>query len=258
MRWLLYLSVFSALCLFTSCEELIELPLEDPEARIVIEGQVSSLGNVQEVRVSEVLPFNAEQRMKAVEGARVFLNENDGDWVRLNETEPGRYQINGFQGRTGRRYGLRVEVQGSMYHAYSTMPEEVRIDSTGISVNTFDNARQTPLVVFMDPPEIKNYYFFDITINDQSLSSLFLYNDKFNDGKYVYQNLDDFDLDLQDGDRVLIELRNIDEASFNFWDGVRSQGGLSASPGNPPSNISDGALGYFSAYAANRVFFVVE
>lgn len=258
MKWLFCISVFCALGLLSSCEEVIELPLKDPEAKLVIEGQVSSLGTVQEVRVSEVLPFDAEQRMKEVEGARVFLNEDNGDWFRLNETAPGRYQINGFQGRSGKRYGLRVEVDGKLYHAYSTMPEEVRIDSTGISVNTFDNARQTPMVVFQDPPDVKNYYFFDIIINDQALTSLFLYNDKFNDGKYIYQNLDDFELDLQPGDRVLVELRNIEESTFNFWDGVRSQGGLSASPGNPPSNISDGALGHFSAYAANRVFFVVE
>jgi hypothetical protein len=258
MKWRLFIPVLCGLSLLLACEEVIELPLKDPDARLVIEGQVSSLGNTQEVRVSEVLPFDAEQRSKAVEGARVFLNENGGDWHRLTETERGRYQLDGFQGRTGRRYGLRVEVEGKLYHAYSTMPGEVRIDSTGISVNTFDNARQTPLVVFQDPPGVKNYYFFDIIVNEKVLPSLFLYNDKFNDGKSVYQNLDDFDLDLQSGDRVSIELRNIDEASFNFWDGVRSQGGFSASPGNPPSNISDGALGNFSAYGANRVFFVVQ
>src|SRR5690606_26903174 len=105
MRWLLCLSVFRASGFLSSCEEVIELTLKDPEAKLVIEGQVSSLGTVQEVRVSEVLPFDAAQRMKEVEGARVFLNEDNGDWFRLNETAPGRYQINGFQGRSGKRYG---------------------------------------------------------------------------------------------------------------------------------------------------------
>src|SRR5690606_38643567 len=188
-----------------------------------------------------------------VSGAEVFLNENNGAWRRAREISEGTYVVNNFKGKPGNVYGLRVEYAGESYQAQSAMPELVRIDSTGIIVNTFEDARRTPLVTYQDPPDIKNYYYYELKINDEAISSLFLYNDKYNDGKYVLQNLDDFSLELLFGDVVDIELRNIDEAAFNYWRGVQSQSGASASPGNPPSNLSNGALGYFSAYAANRV-----
>jgi len=243
---------------FIACEKVIDLPLKETDSILVIEGEITNLKTQQEVLLSEMQPFNSEIRRKSVSGAEVLLRESDGPWRKLKEKEAGRYIIDNFKGIAGVTYGLLVNYAGESYEANSKMPEIVRIDSTGISVNTFDALRRTPIVLYQDPPGVKNYYYFQLKINDEPLSSLFIYNDKYNDGKTVLQNLDDFSLELVKGDSVVIELRNIEEASFNYWKGVQSQSGTSASPGNPPSNLSNGALGYFSAFSANSVYFIVE
>lgn len=242
----------------SACEEVIDLPLKDAEPKLVIEGSVSNLRTRQSVMLSEMQPFDSENRRKVVSGAEVFLNENNGTWRQLSEAGAGNYVLDNLKGIPGNTYELLVNYQGQTYQAQSTMPDVVRIDSTGISINTFDGSRRTPLALYQDPGGVPNYYYFQLRINEEINTSLFLYNDKFNDGKYVLQNLDDFTLDLARGDSVVIELRNIDRDSFRFWEAVQSQNGTSASPGNPVSNITNGALGYFSAYAANSVYFIVD
>src|SRR5690606_20017802 len=121
----------------------------------------------QTVILSEMQPFDSEIRRKTVSGAEVFLNENSGPWRKLNEAETGKYTLDNLKGKPGATYGLLVNYQGETYQANSTMPEVVRIDSTGISVNTFDGLRRTPLALYQDPEGVKNYYYFQLRINDQ-------------------------------------------------------------------------------------------
>src|SRR5690606_1281130 len=258
MKCLSVLLMFFLAVFFSSCEEVIDLQLRDAEPVLMIEGTVSNLKEWQEINLSQTVPFDSELRRMPVSGAQVFLREGYEPWKELREIEDGRYIINNFKGRPGLEYSMRVEYDDETYESSSKMPEVVRVDSTGVSVMTFDETRRTPLVLFQDPPTEKNYYYFEVEVNGDVVPSLFLYNDKFNNGKYVTINLDDFELNLNPLDSVVIELRNIDEGSYNFWRGVQSQTGTSASPGNPPSNISNGALGYFSAYAANSVYFIME
>lgn len=252
-----FIIIFSA-ALLSSCEKVIDLQLRDAEPVLMIEGTISNLQEWQEVNLSHTVPFDSELRRMPVTGARVFLREGNNAWKALSEFQDGQYIIRDFRGRPGVEYSLRVEYDDETYESTSRMPEVVRIDSTGVSVMTFDETRRTPLVLFQDPPAEKNYYYFEVEVNGDIVPSLFLYNDKFNNGKYVTINLDDFELNLNPLDSVVVELRNIDEGSYNFWKGVQSQTATSASPGNPPSNISNGALGYFSAYAGNSVYFIME
>src|SRR5690606_16320299 len=254
---ILILFISSALFL-TSCEDVIDLPLKDAEPMLVIDGSVSNLRQHQEVLLSQMQPFDSPIRRKAISGAEVYLNEDRGPWRRLWEVSEGRYIIENIRGKPGSTYGMRVNYAGVSYEAESTMPELVRIDSTGFSTNTFDDSRRTPLVLYQDPQGVKNFYYFELMVNEVVNSSIFIYNDKFNDGKVVTENLDDFSLELKSGDKVVVELRNIDESNFNYWRSVQSQNGGSASPGNPLSNISNGALGTFSAYSAHSVYFVVD
>lgn|SRR5690606_33497346 len=254
---ILILFISSALFL-TSCEDVIDLPLKDAEPMLVIDGSVSSLRSSQEVLLSQMQPFDSPVRRKAISGAEVYLNENRGPWKRLVEVSDGRYIIDNMRGKPGSTYAMMVNYAGESYQAESTMPELVRIDSTGISTNTFDDSRRTPLVLYQDPQGVKNYYYFQLMINEVVNPSIFIYNDKFNDGKVVTENLDDFSLELKNGDKVVIEIRNLDQFNFDYWRSIQSQNGGSASPGNPLSNISNGALGSFSAYSAHSVYFVVD
>ena len=40
---------------------------------------------------------------------------------------------------------------------------------------------------------------------------------------------------------------------YDFWNAVQATNPGTAAPANPPSNISNGALGYFSAYSMAKI-----
>lgn len=58
------------------------------------------------------------------------------------------------------------------------------------------------------------------------------------------------DLAVESGDQVFIEIDHIDEANYNYWFTMQQNVSEStAAPANPETNISNNALGYFSAFS---------
>ena len=87
-------------------------------------------------------------------------------------------------------------------------------------------------------------------------------NDNRNDGNQVRTSL--MMKTFQSGDLVEIELIHFDEASYNYFSTLgdiigssRGPNSGSAAPGNPISNWTNGALGYFSAYSADVAEIVI-
>ncbi|MNY17369.1 hypothetical protein D3C86_1506870 [compost metagenome] len=92
-------------------------------------------------------------------------------------------------------------------------------------------------------------------------------NDRLTDGNAVPSvlfftgNKDDED-QVKTGDKVEIEMQCIDKNIFNYWYTLSQQSqngpGGGTIPGNPPSNISNNALGYFSAHTVDKKEMVVK
>ena len=60
------------------------------------------------------------------------------------------------------------------------------------------------------------------------------------------------DPDLVKGDVISVWLECIDKGVFEYFRTANSEGGQNASPANPVSNITNGALGYFSACSVSK------
>ncbi|HWK99952.1 MAG TPA: hypothetical protein VNQ55_08395, partial [Parapedobacter sp.] len=111
---------------------------------------------------------------------------------------------------------------------------------------------------YADPLGVPNYYRYLWRVNEGALEMLHVAQDKFNDGKYVSEDLGDFDTELVPGDSVTVHMQCIDKAAYDFWNAVQSTNPGTAAPANPPSVFGDGALGYFSAYAESAMSTVVQ
>jgi hypothetical protein len=91
---------------------------------------------------------------------------------------------------------------------------------------------------------------------------LFYQNDDYTDGRTSSFSLlrPDPDSTLHVNDRVDVEMQCIDKAMYKYWFSVdRSslgEGGTLAS--NPVTNISGGALGYFSAHTSQTKSILVK
>ena len=63
---------------------------------------------------------------------------------------------------------------------------------------------------------------------------------------------------LKKGDIVTVWLESVDKGVYDYFRTAGREDGQSASPSNPVSNISNGALGYFSASAVRKISLTVD
>ncbi|MBC7912890.1 MAG: DUF4249 domain-containing protein [Pyrinomonadaceae bacterium] len=247
----LFLFICTAFCI-VSCEKVIDVQLKDASPLLVIEGIITNRTDSQYVKINQSVPFGESNTYPEVSNAVVTIQDGTGRVFTLRERRPGFYMARNFVAHSGRTYKLKVEYEGKEYTASSTMPQQVNIDSLGVSVSSFFGEEQrTVQILFNDPPATKNYYRFLLRVNGLPSKRIFVFDDNFTNGKKVSRELFDLDLSAKSGDKAEIEMQCIDQVIYRYWQGLdqnENRGGASTTPANPVSNISNGALGYFSAH----------
>lgn len=234
--------------MLAGCEDVIDIDLNEGDPRIVIEAEINNQSNSQQIRISRTVSFSDTKPYEPVSGARVMVADDRGRQRELAESEPGVYTTDQFRGIPGRTYTLQVVVDETSYTAQSVMPEIVPIDSVSSSSGEFLGVSRKALHVhFQDPASEQNFFRYRMSVNESPFFEVGVFNDKFNNGRYVTHDLISLDTELQTGDDVVILRNQIDEKMYRYWYGVVIRNPGMAAPSNPPSNISNGALGYFSA-----------
>ena len=250
---LLSVSAFSI-----SCEDVIDVNLNDADPQLVIVGTVSNRSYEQRVTISRTMAFDVAQTHDPVSGAVVAVVDGTGRVFQYAEQSPGVY-VSNFRGHEGEQYDLSVRVEGQEFEARSTMPQLVTADSIGTGVRTIFGEEQKFISLrYADPLGVPNYYRYLWRLNGGPQKMLRVSDDKFNDGRYVGEELMDFDSELVAGDSATVWMQSIDVAAYNFWNAVQSANPGTAAPANPPSPYGGGALGYFSAFAEVEMFTVIQ
>lgn len=248
----------AVLILFTACEKVIDVDLKDAEPKIVIEANITDQPGQYKVVLSKSVSFSQENSFPAVTGAQVTLSDNSGNTEDLIESEAGTYSSAVIQGVPGRNYFLKVVAEGKTYDAVSSMPQPVEIEEIRIDKFQFNEEELVPKIKFRDPAGVKNFYRALYIINGKTSDKLFFLDDQFQDGNLIEGTLFDPDMKLKSGDKVRIVLQCIDENNLNY---LREEDLVSnnqlASPANPTNNLSNGALGYFSAHTERSAIVTV-
>ncbi len=255
----------------------IQIDLNSTNPLIVIEALLSDLPGGAYVRLSQTVNYYSPDSFPPVTGATVKITDDAGNIVNY-EMEPGNPGFYlpkkvPFLGIPEKKYTLSVIANGIEYISESTMPKPVKIDSLEVTIE-IRNRRGNPFgrqvsgktsdttyrvnINFRDPAGENNFYRF-VEIYKVPLSSVTVTSDRFRDGKEIQRELAiDTTSHVKKGDSVTVEMQSIDQRTYDFFRTFRStlgRGGLgflSASPGNPISNFTNGAMGYFSAYSTNR------
>ncbi|MFC5270231.1 DUF4249 domain-containing protein [Adhaeribacter terreus] len=242
----------------TSCEKVLDIKLKDSESRIVIEGNLSDQPGPYTVKLSRSVGFNDPNVFPAITNATVIISDNTGNIDTLAEAEPGTYLTKTLQGVPGRNYFLRVIIDNQQFDAVSGMPAPVTILDIRVEKFRFNEKEKAVVINFQDPAGIKNYYRAFYIVNGKASDQLLYLSDEFQDGNLLDGDFFDNDMLLKSGDSVKIVLQTINEQMFNY---IREQDQLGnsqiSSPANPTSNISNNALGYFSAHAETSASIVV-
>lgn len=236
------------------CKKVINVNLDNAAIQTVITGGVSNRVGPYKVTISQSVNYSADNVFPPVSGAFVTISGN-GVLDTLSESTPGSYLTHRLQGKPGETYTLFVSVKGKKYTAASTMPRSVHLDS--ISFVSGYNNNLFAVANFQDPPGVANYYQFIEYANGARFNNergISVFSDRLSDGRYINRLLYDDSTDIKPGIKLRLQMNCIDEAVFNYWNELlqisNGGGGFSSpTPANPTSNITGGALGYFSAYA---------
>ncbi|SIQ06868.1 protein of unknown function [Chryseobacterium sp. RU37D] len=260
-----YLITFSLLTPLTGCEEIIELPLADESGKIVIEGEVDDAPGPYFIRITRSAKISdfIISDFPVVENAQVIIKDNHGQTETL-KYQNGYYVTKIFTTKPGDIYTLSVKADGIEYVATSQMPKKVYLDDLSYKVVSDQNAnRYYILPVYNDPVQKGNYYLFRMFERRYTNHDTALHNDDIGNGetntKYLYSQ----NFFLGKNDTVDVEMQCIDKPVFDYFKALPSvilngdpSGGVP--PANPVSNISNGALGYFSAHTSDEKTIVLK
>jgi Domain of unknown function (DUF4249) len=241
--------------LFTSCQDVIEIDLNEAEQQFVIEGAVTDQPGPYRVSIHKTVPFDQQSVYPSVSGAVVIINNGTVSDT-LNEIGDGTYETRFLpQGKPGKTYILTVQAEGQTFTATSTMPDPVRFDTLTQGSGTQPGGGSTILIVpnYNDPVGFGNYYRFVQWNNGVRLPNIFVADDRNSDGIRVARPLfaPGSDIETAIGDSIRVEMQSVDRAIYKYFvalDANSGNGPNASVPANPDNNFGGTCLGYFSAH----------
>ncbi len=256
---------FPILLLFlASCEEKIELDLDDDYTRLVVEGSVTDDKIRQIIYLSTTASYFSDEQTPRVSGATVTVSEGSNVYD-FKETMPGKYESTDyFAAEQGKEYMLRIELNKaiggeSVFTATEKMPVKLQLDSiAAIPLPVEVNGRDVQVLGYgQEPPMEGNYYMWDLYVNgvliSDTLNKKTFTDDELVNGSYI-PGLPIFYYDGAANDTIEIFTQSITEEYYGFLlafiqEAAFGGNNFAGPPANVEGNISGGALGYFSVKA---------
>ena len=211
MKKIIYLFILFGV--FTSCEDVVEIELNESDPRLVVEASILVFENgtySSKVRLTTSAPFYGDE-IPIVSDASVIIKSNN-DIFTFNYTENGVYTSN-FIPNENTDYTLEIVYKNELYSATQQLISVATIDYIEQVNDAGANGDEIELKIFFtDPPNEENYYFFE----GYSEKGLILdaFRDEFFDGNQIF-GLYSVD-ELEVGDEVEFHLNGVDEQFYNF------------------------------------------
>ena len=167
MKNMKYLYAFLVIFMF-SCEEVIELDLNDGRQRLVIDASINwekgTSGSDQEIKLSLSSPYYQNETLAAT-GANVQIISSNNEIFEFTETDnSGLYTTTSFNPILNETYTLEIEYEGQIYSGSETLipaSEIDRIEQTNDTGFTGEDIEIKAFLKDLDTPGVKNYYFFE-------------------------------------------------------------------------------------------------
>ncbi len=262
ISFMLLTAVF--LFLHTGCEKVIDVDLNESEPAIVVEGNLSFGGGELEVKVSKTGSYFSDDSIEKIENAEVYLENGPAYRLKAEETGNGLYKLTGLPANPNSTYRLTVKVNEEEYTGVSELNPVVKLDSMNyeyMQEQVFFDGGYRLLLYFNDPPGVENYYRVKVYRNGEPFNSaddIIVFDDSSFNGKGLRLRLRT--QRFEQGDTANVELLSIDRNTWEYFttlDEIANLNPGSPSPANPISNLSNGALGYFSVWAMSSAEIVI-
>lgn len=258
---------------FLSCEETIELDLNQVDLKYVIDGLVTNELKQHKITLTKSVEFYEGGETPGVTNATVLVSDNNGNsWNFVHNNQiPGEYlSEEPFKGEVGNTYSLEVIVDGKTFTAQDELIRVTPIDSITWRMNEdeFEDPEDEGefyeiLIYTKEPQETEDYYFFRFYQNDTIMN----YDNTeifFADDVLIGESIDgivgpEF---YRIGDRAKFEMYSISREAFVYYSDLytvlTNDGGMFGPvPANPRTNIEGGAVGLFQVSAIESAEIII-
>ncbi len=260
----LILFTFTVLQSVSCYKKVIDLDLNNISLPVVVRGSVTDSDGPHRVRISRPADYyNHQDEYPPVTGAEVTIFDDAGNIDILNETEEGLYETTSIKGVPGRTYFLKIKTGGDEYTASSKMPEAMEIDSLRFKDESDYGNFYSLTCYFTDRAGIDDYCFFYVYVNNELRNEeIYVYSDEFSDGQLIkYDHFDEVSFNYNETASLVVY--TFDKAMyecFSVLDNIMDQKDeyddeedpaqilFNLTDYNLPTNLSEGAVGYFGAF----------
>jgi Domain of unknown function (DUF4249) len=270
------LYLISLIVALASCTKVIDIDLNSADPRYVIEADLSTTMDSSMVKISKTLNITDTIANPPVSSALVTITDSNTTKVDtlVEVNKPGFYKKSGLMGIEGHTYKLKIVSESKTFTASSIINSSVALDSIGQPLS-FDqsggfgpgggpkqgqqlNPSKTIILqpAYKPDPNKESYFQIRIFRNDSIQDNIYISGNKVIG---QFSTLSPIRIKVKKFDKVKLDLQVIDKPVFDYFFGVtQNLGQFSASPANPKSNISNGALGYFKAHTSSIKEIVVK
>ncbi|MCX6285921.1 MAG: DUF4249 domain-containing protein [Bacteroidetes bacterium] len=261
------------LLLATGCTERINVNLDNSYVRLVVDGGITNDSMQQSVILSKSASYFYNQPPPMVSHAIVTLT--DGSFLdTLKEDLPNNPGIYGlakdFRGVIGKTYSLDIKLpevigNNAEYTSSCKIMKVARLDSiqTEFNPDLGKNGHWLIKIYAQEPGDEMNFYLLKYYRNgvlmSDSIQKWSTSDDKYFNGSYI-RGLTAFYINnsrtwetLHPGDTVMVQMSGITKEYYDFIQQVQQAGYqipfFSGPPANVEGNISNGGIGFFTAYS---------
>jgi hypothetical protein len=245
----------------TSCQKVINVSLNSAAQKYVIEGEINDGPGPYTISITRTRPFSEDNTFERISGAQVTIADLTAGTVdSLKSDGPGNYRTSMLTGVPGHAYKLSVMVSGQAYEALSTMPSQaVGIDTLYVKRSDFGGDSYFATPEFTDPVGKGNYYRLRQWVKDTLIDGSRLRSDDATDGQtyrsplYYDNGKDSGNPKILNGDSIKVELQCLNRQVYDYYRTLRDVTGQnSATPANPLTNVTGGALGIFNTCTSRK------
>ena len=199
----------------SSCEDVIEVDLNDAEPRLVIESSINSrveTGDVfGSIKLTTTSPFFSND-LPTVEDAIVEIRDESGIVFPFIHEGAGIY-VSDFSPQESTEYTLNIIYNDEIYTATTSLISSVPLEYVEQRNDGGFSGDQIELkAFFQDPPNQENFYYF--TANSERSIRRNVYSDEFYSGNLMFGSYSTDDLIV--GDWVQFRLYGITEEFYNY------------------------------------------
>lgn len=231
-----------------SCEKRIDIAFDNGPELLVVEADLDNSSAQHMIYLHRNAAYMDTLPPAPITDAHIRVLTEAGESFEFNYNEQQQAYINDQMPIVeAKKYTLKIKWHETTYEASDVVQTMVLINDVTMTKESILGAQFNTITMHVEDPEDQaNYYKYSILIGDQPPRFVGIFNDQHNNGNTLSHHIRYESIAALADTEIKIKLQLVSFDNYKYWDQIKNNTPFSIVPLQPASNISHGALGYFS------------